>query len=419
MFLPEDKIQKILEFAIKIENSKKIRIRELAKFIGLVIHAFFAVTAAPLHYRNLERDKTSNLKMNNGNYDKFMTLSNGSKEEIHWWIDNIRVQNGKPIRIKPVDYWIETDASKEGMGARFFHNHFNKKWKTEEKDFHINHLELLAIKLAILHFCKDMSNVHIGIKTDNTTALSYVNNMGGMVSLGMDSLAKEIWSWCLDRNIWLTCQYLPGSLNEVADFLSRNFTNCGEWNLKPEIFQRVVKQLFAPEVDLFASENNFKVNKFVSRYFCEKAWKTDAFTFSWHNLRPYIFPPICLISRIINKIIEDRVEQSIIIFPLWQTQSWFSLLLSRIISIPIRLPKHKDLITTGESRQPIQSKVTLVAAAISGKEQRVMDFQRKLDLCFFQPGDNPPLNNTTLRGSSSILGVIKGREIPIVSLKKI
>lgn len=180
-----------------------------------------------------------------------------------------------------------------------------------------------------------------------------------------------------------------------------------------------MKQLFAPEVDLFASENNFKVNKFVSRYFCEKAWKTDAFTFSWHNLRPYIFPPICLISRIINKIIEDRVEQSIIIFPLWQTQSWFSLLLSRIISIPIRLPKHKDLITTRESRQPIQSKVTLVAAAISGKEQRVLDFQRKLDLCFFQPGDNPPLNNTTLRGSSSILGVIKGREIPIVSLKKI
>lgn len=85
------------------------------------------------------------------------------------------------------------------------------------------------------------------------------------------------------------------------------------------------------------------------RKVCEKAWKTDAFTFSWHNLRPYIFPPICLISRIINKIIEDRVEQSIIIFPLWQTQSWFSLLLSRIISIPIRLPKHKDLITTGES----------------------------------------------------------------------
>lgn len=146
-----------------------------------------------------------------------------------------------------------------------------------------------------------------------------------------------------------------------------------------------------------------------------------AFTFSWHNLRPYIIPPICLISRIINNIIEDRVEQSIIIFPLWQIQSWFSLLLLRIISIPIRLPKHKDLITTGlgEGRQPIQSKMTLVAAAISGDEQRVLDFQRSLDLCFFQPGDNPLLNSMTLRGISSILGVINGREIPIVSLKKI
>lgn len=124
-----------------------------------------------------------------------------------------------------------------------------------------------------------MSNVHIGIKTDNTTALSCINNMRGMVSLGMDILAKEIWSWCLFRNIWLSCQYLPGLLNEVADFLSRNFTNCGEWNLKSEIFQRVAKQLFAPEVDLFASENNFKVNKFVSRYSFEKAWKTCFYVF--------------------------------------------------------------------------------------------------------------------------------------------
>lgn len=73
--------------------------------------------------------------MNNGNYDKFMTLSNGSKEEIHWWIDKIRVQNGKTIRINPVDYWIETDASKESMGARFFHYHFNKGGKQKKENF--------------------------------------------------------------------------------------------------------------------------------------------------------------------------------------------------------------------------------------------------------------------------------------------
>lgn len=56
-----------------------------------------------------------------------MILSNSSKEEIHWWMDNIRVHIGKPIRFNPVDYWIETDASKEAMGARFFKSYFNKR----------------------------------------------------------------------------------------------------------------------------------------------------------------------------------------------------------------------------------------------------------------------------------------------------
>lgn len=62
-----------------------------------------------------------------------------------------------------------------------------------------------------------------------------------------------------------------------------------------------------------------------------------------------------------------------------------------------------------------QSKGTEVAAAISGDEQRVPDFQKKAD---FQAGNNPLPNSMTLRGSSFILDVTNGREIPKASLKK-
>lgn len=48
-----------------------------------------------------------------------------------------------------------------------------------------------------------------------------------------------------------------------------------------EFFQRVAKQLLA-------SDNNFKFNKFVSRYFWNKALKTDALTFLWYTWR--LFP---------------------------------------------------------------------------------------------------------------------------------
>ena len=53
---------------------------------------------------------------------------------------------------------------------------------TPYKTYHINCLELKAIYLAIkaynnlLKGCK-----HIRIRSDNTTAIAYVNNMGGLV----------------------------------------------------------------------------------------------------------------------------------------------------------------------------------------------------------------------------------------------
>lgn len=41
VFFLEDKIQKILEFAIKIEGSEKIRIRESVKLSKMVVHNFW------------------------------------------------------------------------------------------------------------------------------------------------------------------------------------------------------------------------------------------------------------------------------------------------------------------------------------------------------------------------------------------
>jgi hypothetical protein len=53
----------------------------------------------------------------------------------------------------------------------------------------------------------------------------YVNDMGGMSSVLLDKLSAEIWSWCSQRNIFITAQFLPGIQNFDADHMSRNFTD--------------------------------------------------------------------------------------------------------------------------------------------------------------------------------------------------
>lgn len=47
------------------------------------------------------------------------------------------MENRKPIRFNRVDYWKETCASEEDMGAGFFLIVTNKMWKTEENFIYI------------------------------------------------------------------------------------------------------------------------------------------------------------------------------------------------------------------------------------------------------------------------------------------
>ena len=56
---------------------------------------------------------------------------------------------------------------------------------------------------------------HIRIKSDNTTAISYINNMGGIVSDSCNHLSKTIWYYCINRKVWLSAVHIPGKDNET------------------------------------------------------------------------------------------------------------------------------------------------------------------------------------------------------------
>ena len=66
----------------------------MASFIGLIINAFYAVFEAPLHYRTLERNKILGLNSST-DFNQKMSLSDESKMELLWWMENVRFKNGK------------------------------------------------------------------------------------------------------------------------------------------------------------------------------------------------------------------------------------------------------------------------------------------------------------------------------------
>ena len=102
-----------------------------------------------------------------------------------------------------------------------------------------------------------MNNCHIQIQIDNTTALAYINNMGGSKSKELNQLAVQIWEWCISRNIWLTAVHIPGRLNTWADEKSRVFSDNHEWMLKTHLFDEILLRHPGLDFDLFASRLNY------------------------------------------------------------------------------------------------------------------------------------------------------------------
>ncbi|CAF1422583.1 unnamed protein product [Didymodactylos carnosus] len=109
---------------------------------------------------------------------------------------NERSQNGRTL-ISPspdlyFDLKIYSDAQPEKWGA--FHPdeaYIGGRWSNEEENLHINPKELLAALFAVKPFAKGLVDKHIHIFSDNTSAASYINNLGGTQSQALIEAAKK------------------------------------------------------------------------------------------------------------------------------------------------------------------------------------------------------------------------------------
>lgn len=149
-------------------------------------------------------------------------------------------------------------------------------------------LELLAAFLAFKCFLKDKRGIHVLLKMDNTSAVAYINKLGGTVSPALNKLNKEFWLWCMERDISVQAQHLAGELNCTADEESRVMNNRSDWLLCPSIFHfhQIIRVLGPLEVDLFASRLFAQLPSYVSWNPDSEALATDAFTVSWTHWKP-------------------------------------------------------------------------------------------------------------------------------------
>ena len=127
--------------------------------------------------------------------------------------------------------------------------------------------------------------------------------------------------WCLERNIHIQAQHLPGVLNQVADMESRSMRDRSDWKLDRRIFLEVNRRYGPLEVDLFAS-------RLTNQCRCYFSWRpdpfaeaTDAFLQDWRIMRGFANPPWNLVPRVLRKA-QSQEADVILIAPIWKTQPW-------------------------------------------------------------------------------------------------
>lgn len=351
----------------KFSTATTCKIRDFAKFIGKITAAYPAVTYGRAYTKLFEKAKLLALEQSQGNYECIMKIPTYLHDDLSWWKNNILEAKNSLDRLDKFELEIFSDASLSGWGAVCGEDKAHGHWNESEKQMHINILELLAAFFGLKCFATNKSNCDILLRIDNTTAISYINRMGGIQSPTLNQISKRIWHWCEKRNILISAAYISSSNNFEADVESRKLEVETEWELSDFAYKEITSQLGVPDIDLFASRNNKKCELYVSWFRDPGALNSDAFTISWEEYFFYAFPPFSIILRVLRKIQNSKCR-GIVVVPYWPSQPWFPLF-NRLLDSELMTfqPDFNLLVSTNREPHPLHRKLTLVAGILSSR----------------------------------------------------
>lgn len=340
--------KKMKKLGSKVRQAFKTQTcRWIAGLLGMITSMLPAIGDALLHIRYIQRDLAKALKQQHYNWERKCQLSGLALDELAWWISMADRKNGLKIKTLPHQTPIDTiyvDASGSGWGVKSKQLETWGHWSAAEKGTSINVRELKTILFAIQLHQQVYANQTIEIRSDNSTALKYVNKQGGTASPVLQALALEIRALTSENNIALQCHHIAGKQNVIADQLSRT-KPAHEWTLPFTHLQHLCQiWKFQPTIDAFASRTNHRLTKYWSYRPDPTAAAMDAFKQQWPAKGLYLFPPWRLIPHVLQRIQQQQVKKAIMITPYWPMQHWWPMLMNQALKGPIAIHLTKNKI---------------------------------------------------------------------------
>jgi len=242
--LPPEKLtcfrRRVKKLLKRAKSKRSLTLLELQSIVGTLISVNDCVWATRVHINSL----IEMLRLALVKEDGLVPPSEQTLVDLQWWADNLEVWNGRSMLPTITDEILEVDASDSGLGAirktpgRSMEEAF--KLLSQEDKRHNNVKELLAVEFGLVHFVNKWNwrEKSILIKTDNMTAMSYVNRMGGRIS-HLCRITERIHGFALKRKLSVRAEWIPGETNVDADRASRIQEDYKESQLNPELFKLV------------------------------------------------------------------------------------------------------------------------------------------------------------------------------------
>jgi ribonuclease HI len=306
----------VTDWLHKMRKGKWVPVREVAGLIGSLNATRLQFPEASLHLVKLNRWKCAMVAQ--AGWETRGSTTYMISGDLQWWGRTLRRNEPKSLEPegKPQAHiWV--DASPSGWGA-WVHRPEGRvvafgKWPESIHAQTNNFRELWAVVMGIKRFATlfTLSQIqHIRLHSDNTEVVFNIRRKAA--SRNLYPALRHLLNLCRRLDLHISVEHVPGVSNTTADALSR-LSRSGDYALSTPVFQRMCSQMGVnPTVDLFATSYNAKVPVFVSPLRSDATAVTDAMRIPWEQGLPFLHPPVPLIGRCLQKILQENVPALVV-----------------------------------------------------------------------------------------------------------
>lgn len=203
-YLPLIKCQSLSNKILPLLMRKTASLKEIQSLVGLINFASFTVTRGRLNHRNLLKFQKLLLQLDSSHRFAVPELA---LMELEWWLKNHETPSS--LHNPPTKHFLTTDASEKAWGACLNNKEISGLWLPQERHFHSNIKEMLAVYHAIEQQSLFLKNTTVMLQSDNKTVVSYIRKEGGSKSTQLMHLTRALLTLLDNLQIHLVAHYIP------------------------------------------------------------------------------------------------------------------------------------------------------------------------------------------------------------------